>query len=146
MTGDPHTPTPSRLNALLSHWSKSGLNPSLSMLQTSEREKALKTFGGNVRRERTSHRISQEKLAKLAQLNVRTIVKIEAGELNIRTETIERIQRAIGCALSRLVDSNASEIVKIAARERKVARQKHPLAGSQIVACAFNNLNRGSSA
>jgi transcriptional regulator with XRE-family HTH domain len=116
------------------------------MLQTSEREKALKTFGGNVRRERTSHRISQEKLAKLAQLNVRTIAKIEAGELNIRSETIERIQRAIGCALSRLVDSNASqsqtayerttkpisqisEILKIAARERKVARQKHPLAG-----------------
>jgi transcriptional regulator with XRE-family HTH domain len=79
------------------------------MLQIPEREKALKTFGGNVRRERTSHRISQEKLAKLAQLNVRTIVKIEAGELNIRSETIERIQRAIGCALSRLVDSNASQ-------------------------------------
>jgi transcriptional regulator with XRE-family HTH domain len=78
------------------------------MLQTFEREKALKTFGGNVRRERTFHRITQEKLAKLAQLNVRTIAKIEAGELNIRSETIGRIQQAIGCALSRLIDSNAN--------------------------------------
>jgi transcriptional regulator with XRE-family HTH domain len=113
------------------------------MLQTFERGKALKTFGGNVRRERTFHRITQEKLAKLAQLNVRTIAKIEAGELNIRSETIGRIQQAIGCALSRLIDSNAnrsqrayerttkpisqiSEILEIRARERNVARQKHP--------------------
>jgi len=47
--------------------------------------------------------ISQEKLAALAALNVRTIARIEAGELNLRSETIERIQRAIGCSAKKLL-------------------------------------------
>jgi transcriptional regulator with XRE-family HTH domain len=97
------------------------------MLQTFEREKALKAFGGNVRRERTYHRMTQEKLAKLAQLNVRTIAKIEAGELNIRSETIDRIQQAIRCALSRLIDSNANR------SQRAYERTTKPI--SQITGC-----------
>lgn len=70
-----------------------------------EEEKVLKSIGGNVRRERTFCRMSQDKLATLAQLHVRTIAKIEAGELKVRSETMKRIQRAIGCAFSSLVTS-----------------------------------------
>jgi transcriptional regulator with XRE-family HTH domain len=61
------------------------------------REKTLRQLGANIRRERTSRRISQEKLALLANINPRTVAKIEAGELNIKTETLDRISRAIGC-------------------------------------------------
>jgi transcriptional regulator with XRE-family HTH domain len=73
-------------------------NPSLSQPRSAEKEKALKIFGGNVRRERTARRISQDKLAVLAGLTARTIAKIEAGELGVRPETIDRIRNAIGCS------------------------------------------------
>jgi transcriptional regulator with XRE-family HTH domain len=56
-----------------------------------------KTLGANVRRERTARRISQEELAMRCGLHSRTIAKIEAGELGIRPETLDRIQSAIGC-------------------------------------------------
>jgi transcriptional regulator with XRE-family HTH domain len=72
-------------------------NPALSQPRSVEREKTLKRLGANLRRERTARRISQEKLAVIAQLNARTIARIEAGELSIRPETIERLRRAIGC-------------------------------------------------
>ena len=42
--------------------------------------------------------------------------------------------------------SQIGEILKISARERMVARQKHPPLATTRMACAFNNLNRGSSA
>jgi transcriptional regulator with XRE-family HTH domain len=64
------------------------------------RETLRKTFGADVRRERTARRISQEELASRCGLNPRTIVKIEAGEIGIRPETLDRIQRAIGCTFN----------------------------------------------
>ena len=67
-------------------------------------EKELKRFGGNVRRQRLSHKITQEKLSELAQLNVRTIQKIEAGKTNILITTAKRIQKAIGCSWESLMD------------------------------------------
>ncbi len=67
-------------------------------------ETALKILAGNVRRERVARSITQEKVALLTGLNIRTICKIEAGELNIRWETIQRLRQAIGCSLSRLVE------------------------------------------
>lgn len=57
--------------------------------------KQLKTFGGNVRRLRNERNITQEKLAELADLNIRTIQKIEAGETNILITTAARIQKAL---------------------------------------------------
>src|ERR1017187_6198182 len=56
-------------------------NPQLSQPQPQARLNALKMLGNNVRRERTARRMSQEKLALLADPNVRTICKIEAGEI-----------------------------------------------------------------
>jgi transcriptional regulator with XRE-family HTH domain len=79
-------------------------NPPLSQFRDCGEKTALKTLGGNVRRERVARSISQQKLAQLTGLNARTICKIEAGELNIRSETIQRLGLAIGCSLSRLVE------------------------------------------
>jgi transcriptional regulator with XRE-family HTH domain len=72
-------------------------NPPLSHPHSFAKEALRKTLGANVRRERTARRISQEELAARCGLNPRTIVKIEAGEIGVRPETLDRIQRAIGC-------------------------------------------------
>jgi transcriptional regulator with XRE-family HTH domain len=79
-------------------------NRPLSQIPGCEDKTALKILGGNVRRERVARSMSQEKVALLTGLNARTICKIEAGELNIRRETIQRLRQAIGCSLSRLVE------------------------------------------
>jgi len=66
-------------------------------MKNTQIQKELKRFGENLRRERTARKITQEKLAELAQLNVRTVQKIEAGQTNILITTAKRIQKAIGC-------------------------------------------------
>jgi len=60
-------------------------------------KKELKGFGGNVRRLRHATGMTQEKLAELADLNIRTIQKIEAGQTNILITTAIRIQKALDC-------------------------------------------------
>ena len=60
-------------------------------------DKQLKSFGGNVRRLRVQSGATQEKLAELADLNIRTIQKIEAGQTNILVTTAARIQKALDC-------------------------------------------------
>jgi transcriptional regulator with XRE-family HTH domain len=63
----------------------------------------LSRFGANVRRERTIRNLTQETLAEKADLNIRTLQKIEAGELNILITTAMRIQRALACPRERLM-------------------------------------------
>ncbi len=63
----------------------------------------LSAFGANVRRRRTAREITQERLAELAELNIRTVQKIEAGELNVLLTTVLRLQRALGCAWEELM-------------------------------------------
>ena len=60
-------------------------------------------FGANVRRERTARAITQERLAEHADLNTRTLQKIEAGDINILLTTICRIQRALRCSGEKLM-------------------------------------------
>ena len=60
-------------------------------------QKQLQVFGGNVRRLRVERNLTQEKLAEKADLNIRTVQKIEAGETNILITTAARIQKALGC-------------------------------------------------
>lgn len=79
-------------------------NQPSSQIRGCEDETALKIFGGNVRRERVARLMSQQKLALLSGLNARTICKIEAGQLNVRWNTTQRLRQAIGCSLSRLVE------------------------------------------
>ena len=65
----------------------------------------LRQFGVNVRRERTAKGITQERFAELVDLNIRTVQKIEAGQINILLTTVIRIQRALGCSWQKLLPS-----------------------------------------
>jgi transcriptional regulator with XRE-family HTH domain len=58
----------------------------------------LKAFGANLRRERTAIGFTQEKLAELADLNIRTLQKIEAGQTNILITTAMRLRDSLGCS------------------------------------------------
>ena len=63
----------------------------------------LKDLGGNIRRVRTSLDMTQEKLAELADINVRNVRRIEAGEINLLITTVVRIRRALGCSWNELM-------------------------------------------
>jgi transcriptional regulator with XRE-family HTH domain len=63
----------------------------------------LEQFGANVRRERTTIGMTQEKLAEKADLNIRTIQKIEAGSINVLITTAHRIRHALGCDWNKLL-------------------------------------------
>lgn len=64
----------------------------------------LKLFGANLRRERIARKITQEKLAELADLNIRTLQKIEAGQTNILVTTAMRLHAALGCSWDELME------------------------------------------
>ena len=57
----------------------------------------LRKLGDNIRRLRTSMEMSQERLAELADINARTLRRIEAGEINASITAIARIRGALGC-------------------------------------------------
>ena len=73
------------------------------MSSRSELASELERFGANIRRERNARNLTQEKLAELADLNIRTVQKIEAGELNVLITTAIRLQRALKCSWERLL-------------------------------------------
>ena len=50
-----------------------------------------------------SRKITQEKLAEMVDLNIRTIQKIEAGAVNILLTTVLRLQKALGCGWTDLL-------------------------------------------
>lgn len=70
----------------------------------------LGVFGASVRRIRTAKGMTQERLAELAQLNPRTLQKIEAGKLNILLTTILRLQKALVCSWSELMAMPGSPV------------------------------------
>lgn len=63
----------------------------------------LETLGANVRRTRMAVAMTQERLAELADLNIRTLQKIEAGQINILVTTVLRLQRALRCRWTALL-------------------------------------------
>lgn len=63
----------------------------------------LARFGANLRRERSIKKMTQERLAELTDLNIRTVQRIEAGEVNILITTVIRLQRALECEWERLL-------------------------------------------
>jgi transcriptional regulator with XRE-family HTH domain len=73
------------------------------VLKDSTIQVQLRAFWANVRRERTAKEMTQEKLAELVDVNIRTIQKIEAGDINALVTTVMRIQRALGCSWGRLM-------------------------------------------
>jgi DNA-binding XRE family transcriptional regulator len=63
----------------------------------------LKQLGDNIRRNRAAQRISQQQLAECAELDIRTVQRIEAGEVNVLLITTVRLAKALGCSLDRLL-------------------------------------------
>ena len=63
----------------------------------------IKRLGANVRRERNVRNLTQEKLAELADLHLRSLQKIEAGEINLLVTTVFRIKRALKCSWEKLL-------------------------------------------
>ena len=63
----------------------------------------LKKFGSTLKAIRVSRQITQEKLAELTDLNIRTVQKIEAGQTNILITTALRLQKALDCKWDELM-------------------------------------------
>jgi len=74
------------------------------MSLNSKQAAQLKAFGVNVRRERMAKKITQEKLAELVDLNIRTVQKVEAGAVNILVTTVLRLQKALDCSWESLME------------------------------------------
>lgn len=64
----------------------------------------LAKFGANLRRERMARKITQEKLAEMSELNIRTLQKIEAGQTNILVTTAIRLRESVGCGWDDLMN------------------------------------------
>ena len=62
-----------------------------------------------MRQARKARKITQELLAERAELNSRTVQKIEAGKVNILLTTILRIQRALNCPIQELFPGAAEK-------------------------------------
>ncbi len=75
-----------------------------SRIPRSEQTEELKKFGVRVRNERLARALTQEELAEAAELAVRSLQKIEAGQINILITTARRLRRALGCPWERLLD------------------------------------------
>jgi transcriptional regulator with XRE-family HTH domain len=67
----------------------------------------LKQLGDNIRRERTAKGMSQQQLAELADLNIRNVQRIEAGEIDVLLTTTVRIRKALACPWERLVPKDS---------------------------------------
>ncbi len=68
-------------------------------------QQQLKALGANIRRERIRQEMTQERLAELVDLNIRTVQKIEAGATNVLITTVLRFQKALRCGWNRLLPS-----------------------------------------
>jgi transcriptional regulator with XRE-family HTH domain len=71
------------------------------------RSQWLKQLGDNIRRERVAQNISQERLAELADLNIRSFQRIEAGEVDVLLTTTVRIRKALGCPWEQLLPKDS---------------------------------------
>jgi transcriptional regulator with XRE-family HTH domain len=64
----------------------------------------MSTIGKNIKRFRQDKELSQDKLSKLADLSLNTVVKIELDESpNPTIETIQRIAKALGVSVDDLL-------------------------------------------
>ena len=75
-----------------------------SRIPRSELQSELKRFGDNLRRERVKRSLTQEQTAERAEIALRTLQKIEAGQINILVTTARRLRDAIGCPWKMLMD------------------------------------------
>lgn len=71
------------------------------------KSRELRSLGASLRRERMARGITQEQLAERADLNIRTLQKIEAGQTNILVTTAARLRKGIGCRWTDLMGPDA---------------------------------------
>ena len=64
----------------------------------------IRKLGANVRRERSARNLTQEQLAERADLHLRSLQKIEAGQINLLLTTVYRLKRALKCPWTKLLD------------------------------------------
>ena len=67
----------------------------------------LKELGDNIRRERIAQNVTQQQLAETADLNIRNVQRIEAGEINVLLTTAVRICKALDCPLEKLMPTRS---------------------------------------
>ena len=65
--------------------------------------KHRKVFGENLRRHRKNARLSQEKLAELADLHPNDVGEVERGETNVSLDVLVRVARALEVRVCDLV-------------------------------------------
>ena len=64
----------------------------------------MSTIGKNIKQYRQDNGLSQDKLSKLADLSLNTVVKMELDESpNPTIETIQRIAKALGVSVDDLL-------------------------------------------
>ena len=76
------------------------------MDQTSKNRSAREILGENIRRVRAARRLTQEKLAELAQLDRTYVGSLERAERNPSLDVMGRVARALGVTLAELLDAN----------------------------------------
>ncbi len=64
---------------------------------------ARQLFSQNVRNARVAKRLSQENLAELAGLHRNYVGGVERGERNISIDNMERLAKALGTTIAKLV-------------------------------------------
>ncbi len=70
----------------------------------------LAEFGQRLRRIRRAQGLTQEQLAEAADLNPRTVQKIEAGQIDILLTTLIRLKTALGCNPGELFEEEGAMI------------------------------------
>lgn len=58
----------------------------------------LRGLGKNLNRLRMSARLTQEKLAEKADISLRYVQQLEAGQRNPRISTLVRLKKVMGCS------------------------------------------------
>jgi len=74
-----------------------------------ETEVQLKEFGGNLRRARVFRKITQEGLSEKAGLHIRSLQKIEAGQINILLTTLVRLKQGLDCPWHELLPATRQQ-------------------------------------
>jgi len=64
---------------------------------------SLKQLGDSIRRERVAQEMSQQRLAELAELNIRNVQRIEAGEVDVLLSTAARLRKALAVRWEKLM-------------------------------------------
>ena len=65
--------------------------------------KFLNCLASNAKKARAKAGLTQQAVADAADLDIRTVQKIEAGELNILVTTLERLRMALNCGCDELL-------------------------------------------